>query len=547
MTADFVKHARTVSILTFLSRLLGMLRDIILASFFGTTMAMNAFSVAFGLPNLFRRLFGEGALSVAYIPVFTELVEQKDRDGARRLAGLCATLLVAVLAAVTLVGEGVIGLTAALTDATPRLRLTLTLAAIMLPFVITICLVALLQATLNVLGHFAVPAAAPILLNLFIIGGALLGAPLWGDGPHRRIYGVAVCVLVAGMVQVAVQVPVLRRHGFRLRPGWDTASPHLRRIVTLMLPMMLGLGIVQLNVFMDRVIAMAFSRHAVEGAGNVATHLHVLGQSIAYPMKQTAVSVLYYGQRLYQLPLGVFVFALGTAIFPALSRRAHRRDLAGLSATLNRGLRMVTFIALPCSVGLILVAQPLIRVLFEHGRFGREDTPDVAWMAGTYAVGLLAYGAIHLLTRTFFALQDTRLPVRIAAGAAGVNFLLNLALIWPFGIQGLALSTVLTATGQTVALVLYLRRRVGFLGGRRYVASLWRIAMATALMAGAAWAGLRSGSLLGLEPGTTARAAAELAGAVVAGVAVYLLAARLLKLPELRDALGRGPAEPSAE
>ena len=538
------KGIRTLSSLTLLSRVLGMARDAALAYVFGTGTAMNAYSVAFALPNLFRRLFGEGALSAAFIPVFTGLIEQGDERAARRLANLTITLLVAVLAALVLMGEGIILLMSVFTDGDPRFHLTLGLAAVMLPFVVTICLVALLQGVLNVRGHFARPALAPIVLNLFIIAGALLSAPLWGGDQTAQVYGVAVSVLLAGLVQVAVQVPALRRHGFRFQPVWDTASPQLRRMLKLMLPMIVGLGIVQINTFVDQLIAMGFSDRT-DAAGNLVTQFELWGRTIAYPMKRNAVSVMYYGQRLFQLPFGVFTVAIGTAIFPVLSRHAHHDDRAGLAATLNRGLRLATFIALPCMVGMILVATPLVRAIFERGRFDRlSDTPDVALMATVYVAGLLSYSVLHLVTRTFFAMQEALTPVKTAVAAAALNFVLNVTLIWLLGIAGLAVSTAVAATAQGLVLLWLLRRRIGRLGLRSYVGTFWRCCVATAAMGAAAWGAMRAVDLTALPPGGMAHAVAQLAAAVTAGTAVYLLAARLLRMRELADLLSRTRAAP---
>ena len=540
MAADIGKGVRIFASLTMLSRVLGLVRDGVLSMVFGAGEIMGAYSMAFRLPNLLRGLLGEGALSVAFVPVFTSLVEDQDEAGAQRLANLAITVLVTLLATVVLVGEGIILLMASFMDATPRLELTLGLAAVMLPFVIGTCLVALLQAILNVRGHFAMPAAAPIILNLFIIAGAFATVPLWGDDPAARIYGVAVAVLLAGVVEVVVQVPVLRRHGFRFHVVWDTASPHLRRIALLMLPMMLGLGIVQVNTFVDQLIAAGFSRH-LDAQGNLVTHLELFGRTVAYPMKQNAVSVLYYSQQLYHLPFGVFIVAIGTVIFPMLSRHAHHGDHSGLAETFNRGLRMATFIALPCAVGMILISSPLVQACYHRGKFTAADTVDVALMTAVYVSGLVSYSVLHLATRTFYARQETMIPVKTAVAAAVVNFVLNVALIWVLGISGLALATVISATAQALVLVYLLRRRVGPLGGRRYLATVGKCLPATAAMAAAAWGAMSLAAHLGLpsEGLLSADAAARVAAAVIAGGAAYFLAARLLKIDELNLVLGR--------
>jgi putative peptidoglycan lipid II flippase len=257
-------------------------------------------------------------------------------------------------------------------------------------------------------------------------------------------------------------------------------------------------------------------------------------------MKQNAVSVMYYSQRLYQLPFGVFSIALGTAIFPILARYAHHQDHAGLSSTLNRGLRMATFIALPCAVGMMIVARPLVRAYLEHGEFTAADSPDVAWMTVVYVSGLLSYTVLHLVTRAFYAYQEAMTPVKSAVVAAVANFLLNISLVWILGIQALALATVLTATGQALWLLYLLRKKVGPLGGRAYVRSLLKCLAATALMAAAAWAAMTYlPSLLSLPTEGLWSDITAMAFAVTAGGATYLLTARLMKMPELADVLSR--------
>jgi putative peptidoglycan lipid II flippase len=552
VAGDFVKHARTLSILTIVSRVTGLGRDMALAAAFGFGMVMQAWGPAYQLPNLFRSLFGEGALTATFVPVYTELVEKKEEEAARRLACLAITVLVVLLAALTLAGEGLIWGLGALTGGTgqasdPRFDLTLGLSAVMLPFVITVCLVALLQGVLNVRGHFAAPALAPVVLNLLMIAAVVAAHYLWPDNELRQVYFVAASVVVAGVVEVVIQVPPLVRQGFRFRPTWDLASPHLRQMAVLMVPMVLSLGVVQFNTFMNQMLTQFFSPHpSGDPAGGLVTTFEFLGRTIAYPLDATANPVMNYGQRLYQLPLGVFIIALGTAIFPALSRHAAQRDLRGLAQTLNHGLRIVTVIALPCTAGLAVAALPLVRVLFEHGKFEPADTPEVATMTALYGLGLLPFSIQHLLTRAFFAIQAPKVPVRTSVIAAGVNFVLNVTFIWFLGIEGLAASTVLCATGQSLWLVWLLRQRLGRLGLRRYLATLWRCLLATAVMAVLAWLATAAVDLAGLAPAGKAHAWLALTAAVVVGFGVYVVAARLLGMTELSDILNRGRSKETA-
>ncbi len=547
MAADFVRHARTLSILTIVSRVTGLGRDMALAAAFGLSGVMNSWVPAFVLPNLFRTLFGEGALTTTFLPVYTRLVEKKEEEAARQLACLAITVLVVLLAGVTLCGEGIIWIinwaVARGGAADPRFELTLGLSAVMLPFLITVCLVALLQGVLNVRGHFSAPALAPVVLNVGMIAVCAGGRYLWPGNEERQAYALAVSVLVLGVVNVGMQVPPLWRAGFRFRPAWDLASPYLREIAVLMLPMILALGVVQFNIYINQLLAQFFSPHPdAADPARLVTTFEFLGHTIKYPLEATANSVMYLGQRLYQLPLGVFIIALGTAIFPALARHAANVDHRGLAATLNQGLRVATVIALPCSAGLALAAVPLVRVLFEHGKFDPADTPQVARMTAIYGIGLLPFAVQHLVTRAFFALQEPRVPVRTSMAAAGVNFVLNVTSIWYFGLEGLAASTVLCAGGQCLWLVWVLRRRLGRLGLRQYLSTLWRSVLATAAMTAAAWGAMELAGLGGLAPGGKAQAWAALAAATVVGGGVYLAAAKLLRLEEFFDIVHRRKA-----
>jgi putative peptidoglycan lipid II flippase len=546
VAADFVRHARTLSILTIVSRVTGLGRDMALAAAFGFGTVMQAWGPAFQLPNLFRSLFGEGALTTTFLPVYTRLVERKDEEAARQLACLAITVLVVLLAAVTLCGEGVIwAINWAVTRshggvADPRFELTLGLSAVMLPYLISVCLVALLQGVLNVRGHFSAPALAPAVLNVGMIAVCLGGHYLWPGNEERQAYALAASVLVLGLVNVAMQAPPLLRAGFRFRPAWNLASPYLREIAVLMLPMIIALGVVQFNVYMNQLLTQFFSPHPDPAdPARLVTTFEFFGRTVAYPLAATANPVMNYGQRLYQLPLGVFIIALGTAIFPALARHAANDDRRGLAETLNRGLRVVTVIALPCSAGLALGAVPLVRVLFEHGKFEPANTPQVAMMTALYGIGLLPFAVQHLVTRAFFALQEPKVPVRTSMAAAGVNFVLNITAIWYFGLEGLALSTVLCAGGQCLWLVWVLRRRLGRLGLRRYLSTLWRCLAATAATSAAAWGAMHLADLAQFAPEGKAHAWAALALAVLAGCGVYFAAAKLLKLDEFFDIVHR--------
>ena len=533
--ASFLRHFRTVSGLTLVSRMLGLARDAALAHVLGAGMFMDAYSQAFQMPNLLRRLFGEGALSAAFIPVFTDYLERGDRRAANRFMSLMIVLLVMALSAVALVVVGVLLVARHFTADLPKWHLIFGLAAVMFPFAVTICLVALLQAALNCVRHFVAPALAPVLLNIFIIGGAVAAGMTLADEPIAQVYLIGATIVVAGLAQVALQVPALVKRSLAFRPAWDLHHPGLRRVLRLMGPMVLAIGVVQVNAFLDSTIANVFSPYA-EGEETFT----LAGRTLAFPMKTGAAAMLYFGQRLYNFPLGVFAIALATVIFPELSRRAHRGDTEGLGRVASHGLRLTVFIAVPSAVGLMLVCEPLLRLWLEHGRFA--DRPEAvvraAWVARAYALGIWAYSANHMLLRAFYASEDTRTPLKVAMGAAVLNFVLNLALIWPLAENGLALATAVSAAGQFVVLGALVSRRLAHVPWREVAATTGRTLLATVVM-GAATAG----AVYGLAPalGATGRALAgwQLGLGVGAGVAAFAAVAWALRMAELRDLLAR--------
>jgi len=536
--ASFLRHFRTVSGLTLASRVLGLARDAALAHVLGAGLLMDAYSQAFQMPNLLRRLFGEGALSAAFIPVFTDYLERGDRRSANRFMSLMIVLLVAALAAVTLVVVGGLLVARHFTADLPKWHLIFGLAAVMFPFAITICLVALLQAALNCVRHFAAPALAPILLNVFIIGGAVAAGLTLAEDPVAQAYLIGGTIVLAGIGQVLIQVPALLKKGLAFRPAWDLRHPGLRRVLRLMGPMVLAIGVIQINAFMDATIANVFSPYA---AGRETFTL--AGRQIAFPMETGAASMLYFGQRLYNFPLGVFAIALATVIFPELSRRAHRGDTAGLGRVASHGLRLAVFITVPAALGLMLVCEPLLRLWLEHGRFA--DRPEAvvraAWVTRAYALGIWAYSANHMLLRAFYASEDTRTPLKVAMAAAAANFGLNLVLIWPMAERGLALATALSAMGQFAVLGALVSRRLAHVAWREVLATAGRTLLATVAMAAATAAAVYWAAP---AVGWTGRAGAllELVLGVVAGVAAFIAAAWALRMPELADLVARSPA-----
>lgn len=523
-TDGTVRSAGLIAALTFLSRLLGVARDVACAALFGAGVVWDAFSFAFRIPNLFRRLFGEGALSAAFVPAVSECLENEGDTEARQMAGLVGGALIVVLSALVVLGELVIAGIALGVEPGPRWGLALLLAAVLLPYAVLICLTAFLGAMLHALRRFAAPALAPVVLNLCWLAAVVLVAPAVADAQRVRIIVVAVAIVLAGVLQVLLQLAALHRAGFRWRPLFQLLHPHVRRVAVSMAPVALGLAAFQLNVLLDGVIAISLAGPA-GGDG-----LQVAGLSLPYPMRVGANSVLYYANRLMQMPLGVFGIALATAVFPVLSRRAAREDWSGFSASIMRGLRLVVFIGIPAGVGLMLLRRPAVCLLFERGAFTAAMTSRAAFVLVFYSAGLWAYCALHLLVRAFYGLQRPGVPARLAGAMVGLNLGLNLALVWPLAEAGLALATAICATLQVLILLAKLRRTVPLEGLPRLGATLAKTCCATVVMAAATWGTLR---LLPGAPASLAGRLVRVAVPLASGLITYVLAAAALRAEEL--------------
>ena len=416
---------------------------------------MDSWTIAFKIPNLARRIFGEGAASSSLIPVYGEQL-QKDRASADRLASTVVTVIFVILASAVLLGLAVIWVYCRFFCEYSSTKVMLTLTAIMLPYMVLVCVVAILGGVLNAHRHFAMPAAAPIVLNIFIIGSICFTGWVLKWQPQKQVFFVAVAVVTAGLVQVGIQIAPIRANGVRLRPVWEVNSEAFRKIIMLMEPMILGLTATQINTLSDDVIARYFSGSIEKGE-----FFSIFGAQIKYPMWEGSVSRLFYSQRLYQFPLGVLGISLATAIFPVMSANAAANDLNALGRTISRSFRGALFIALPAMIGLLLVGKPLISVIFEHGEFTAEDTNLTAGILYCYALGLCGYFFQQVVTRAFYSMQDSKMPARSAILAVFVNIVLNLVFMWFMGAKGLALSTAICSYLQVVILVVILKRRFG--------------------------------------------------------------------------------------
>lgn len=456
-TRNVSRAAGIVSFYTLLSRILGLARDMVVAAFFGSGMATDAFFVAFRIPNLLRRLFAEGSLTIAFIPVFTEYLRRKSREDALELARVVLTVLSLILAVVTILGvlfaPWIVRIQAwGFGGAGTKYELTVLLTRITFPYIFLISIVAFFMGVLNSLRHFSAPAAAPIFLNVGIIG-----ATVW-ISPHvsQPIVGTAIGVIIGGILQVGLQVPIIVRKGISLIPRWMPDHPALKRIGMLMLPAIFGSAIYQLNQF--------------------------IGTLLASFLAEGSVSWLYYADRLVQLPLGVFAIAISTAALPSLSSQAVEKNHEAFNDTLNHSLGLTMFIAVPSMAGLIILGKPIIQLLFQRGAFDSFSTLMTDYALVFYTAGLWAYSGIRVIVAAFYALQDTKTPVKIASVALVSNLVFSLILMRPLEQGGLALALSIASSIQFCLLMIFLKRKISAWDPKPVITTTVKCVLASAIM-----------------------------------------------------------------
>ena len=499
------------------SRILGLVRDQVLASMFGAGNAMDAFNVAFRIPNLVRDLFAEGAMSAAFVPVFMRQLTIGGKASAWRLGNNVINALLLVTGVVVILGivfaRPLIGAFAAdYASVSGKLELTVLLTRIMLPFLTLVAIAAALMGMLNSLHLFFIPALAPAMFNVATIVCALTLVPVMARAGWPPITAIAIGTLVGGLAQLSLQWPVLRRQGFRYEPVLNWREEGLRRVLLMMGPGTIGLAATQVNVFVNTVLATG------EGTG--------------------AVSWLNYAFRLMYLPTGLFGVSIATATVPAVSRHAARSDNVAVRGTLAEGLSLMLVMNVPATVGLIVLATPIVRVIFERRAFLPSDTAATAAALQFYAVGLLGYSVVRIASPAFYALGDSRTPVRISIAAVIANAGLNLALVRVLGYRGLALGTSVAALFNAGALIWFLHRRLDGLDDRRVLSSFARIIVASLVMGMAAVAIDRA--LTAWIPGNAfVVQAARLFVTILSALLVLALAAHVLKIREFREGLMR--------
>ena len=521
----FFGSAKTVAALTMLSRILGMIRDIVIIPI-GSRVLADRFWLAFSIPNLFRRLFGEGALSAAFIPVFTEASEQGGVEKARKLVANVGGILALVLVCVLVLVEIGLFLAYVCMDIDRDSAFCLQMVGLLMPFMVTICLLALGSAALNCNGHFAYPAFAPVILNIFLIIGAAWVAPYYSTESETHFCIIGISLLVAGVVQLVCVVWLLRKCNMIAFPFLSPLMPETRKIASLMLPMMIPLGAIQITAFLDRYLALLFTE---------------IGSA---PLEPGIVRCLYPASRLYMLPMGILAMPIATVVFPLLGRYASRGDKKGLRDTTTRALRLCLFLSIPAAAALILTASRTVNLLFERGEFGPDDTRRTAFIIQMYSIGLWAYFFNHVLNRAFFAVKQPRSPVIVALVLAPVNIVFVV-----IGIHtqlkggGIGVATAITQSINAIVLIILLRKMWGQMGFRQLAFSLIRTCVATAGAIVVAMAVLEflPGFIQGVIDGGFGKGVVLISTIVVIGI-VYIVLSILLQAPELKELFRRGTA-----
>ena len=519
MSVRLARSAGLISVATMASRVLGVAREMVLSAFFGASggVEMDAFNVAFRVPNLVRDLFAEGAMTAAFVPTFTRTLTTRGPEAAWRLGNLVINALFIVTGVLVLIGmvfaQPITHAIAPGFTAIPgKLELTTRLTRIMLPFLTTVAAAVAMMGMLNSLRRFFIPVLAPAMFNVATIVCAFALVPVMPHVGQPAIVAIAIGTLLGGVGQIVLQWPSLRSEGFRYRPVLDFMDPDLREVLRLMGPGTLGLAAVQINVFVNTYLATS--------------------------QEQGAVSWLTYAFRLMYLPIGLFGVAIATAALPDIARRASENDMRGVRETVSSAIRMMLMLNVPATVGLIALAQPIVALLLERGRFTPHDTAATAAALMFYAPGLLGYSAVKIASPSFYSLRDARTPVTVSVIAVLTNLAMNLLLVQAMGYRGLALGTALAAMFNAGMLLWLLRRRLGGLEGRRISVAFIKITAASVAMGAAAYVTARWLKSLMPTANSISRAI-ELGAAIAVGLAVLMAAARLLRLAEFDEAFGR--------
>ena len=505
---NIARAAGVLGFATIVSRIMGMVRDMVVSRLFGAGFATDAFFAAFQIPNMLRRFFAEGALTSAFVPIFAEWYSQRGEKEARDLANACFTLLTMVMAGVTIIG--IVFSPLIITVMFPGFRaepakyeLTVFLNRLMFPYIFFISLVALCMGILNTIRHFFTPAISTVFLNLTMIGCAVF--------LHARfsvpIVSLAVGVLIGGTIQLLLQLPTLYKKGFPIRFRFDPKHPAVRRIALLMGPSVFGVGVYYLNI--------------------------TVGNILASLLPQGSVSYLYYAQRLFEFPQGIFTVSVAQAVLPSMSRQASAGEMGQLKESLVFGLKLVLFITIPATIGLMVCSTPIFSLLFMGGEFDYGKAVNSARALFAYAFGLSLVAMVRILVPTFYALKDTKTPVAIAFVSFLMNALFSLILMGPYKHAGLAFASSLSALCNMAMLLWYLRRKIGPFGAKGVVVTGAKTLLASLPMGIAVYWGV--GFTDWSMSGHKLVKAGVLLSTIGAGAVVFFIMAHLLHCEEARE------------
>lgn len=491
------KSIGIVSLGTFTSRIVGYIRDVLIANRFGASLVSDAFFVAWRIPNTLRELLGEGALSAAFIPVFTEYLKTKDKKEAWKLASLIFNGLLIISILITLLGiiwtPLIITIIAPGFKGSDAFQLTVTLTRIMFPFTIFICLAALVMGILNSCQHFTLPAFAPAVLNLCLIGAIFFLCPLF-DEP---ILGLSIGFLIGGLMQLLIQLPALIKERMEYRLIIDLFNPGVKKIIFLMIPRAIGAGITQLNITISNLLASFL----------------VLG----------SISSLFYSNRLVHFPLALFGIAIGTVLFPTMSKQVVEGNLDELKKSLLWGLKMVILTSLPATIGLMVLGRPIIQILFQHGQFDVYDTNITYLALFFYAFGLLGFASLKVIIPAFYSQHDTWTPLKIGIISVIANIVFSLLLMRPLEQGGLTLSLSLSGFLNASLLLIILRQKIGAIYGSQILKSFLKVLLASSIMGFFCWIIMR------IDIGIFYQVVIGLIG----GLGILFLSCKMLKIEEI--------------
>lgn len=506
-----LKSSGAMSLATFISRILGMLREMVYARFMGDSLVAGAFLFAFSIPNLFRRLLGEGALTAAFIPIFKEKEKNAGEQEMWRAANAVISGLVlasGILVVIVLTG---LSITLAVGDFALKTRLILELLQIMFPYMLLVCLAAVFMAMLNARGHFFIPALGATLLNVVMIWSVLWLAPKFGQKLEVQIFALAFGVLLAGIAQAGFQLPTLHQEGYRFQWVSPFKNETVRTVVARMIPGTVGVAAFQINV--------------------------VMTQAVSYGFDPTIIASFNYAVRLMELPQGMFGVALATFLLPTLSGLAAEKKYGEFGSNLSKGMQHLLFVNLPASILLVLLAEPIIRMIFEHGKFGPDSTQRAALALIFLAPGLLAYSMVNILARAFFALGDTTTPMRISIFCLVTNLLLTLAFVFSMQQAGLGLANTISSWINVWLLHRALKKKLSALDLAEFHRSVAPTALAAFVACAAAY-GVWWGWSRHFGHGTTLMRIGEVFAPLLASIAIYWAVALPLKIESAREMLG---------